>query len=81
MASFNRRLKRRQMVTARKEFMKHFKKTMKQFKKQVVCSVCSRAPREMENIDNWHIDKNSENINLICVECHSERQSEAIDDV
>ena len=69
MASFTRKLKRRQQVTARKQFMKHFKKAMKNFKKQVKCSVCDRPPNPGENIDDWHIDQESENINLICTDC------------
>ena len=76
MASFARRLKRKHLVSARKEFMKHFKKTMKQFKNQVVCSSCGRPPLPGENIDKWHIDQESNNIDLICTECFSPPNSE-----
>ena len=71
MASFARKLKRKQFVQARKQFMKHFKSSMKQFKKQVVCSKCGRAPEQGENIDNWRIDKYSDNIDLICTNCYT----------
>ena len=71
MASFARKLKRKQFVQARKQFMKHFKSSMKQFKKQVVCSKCTRAPEQGENIDDWHIDKYSDSIDLICTGCYN----------
>jgi RNase P subunit RPR2 len=70
MASFAKKVKRRQMVRARKQFMKDFKRSMKKFKKQVVCSSCGRPPYEGENIDNWHINKSSEKIDLICTDCY-----------
>ena len=70
MGSFARKVKRKQFVTARKTFMKHFKKTMKTFKKQVKCSVCGRHPERGENIDDWHIDQESNNIDLICTSCY-----------
>ena len=71
MASFARKLKRKQFVQARKQFMKHFKSSMRQFKKQVVCSKCDRAPEQGENIDDWHIDKYSDSIDLICTGCYN----------
>ena len=74
MASFSRKLKRKQFVTARKQFMKDFKKSMKHFKSQVICSSCGRPPNPGENIDNWHIDKNSSNIDLVCTDCVLLRQ-------
>jgi hypothetical protein len=72
MASFERRLKRRQLVDARKKFMKDFKRSMSKFKKQVKCTACERQPAKGENIDNWHINKSSENIDLICTNCYAE---------
>ena len=69
MASFARKIKRKRFVADRKQFMKHFKKSMKKFKTQVKCSSCDRAPNQGENIDEWHIDQESENINLVCPEC------------
>ena len=71
MASFSRKLKRKQFVTARKQFMKDFKQSMSQFKKLVKCAVCDRDPRPGENIDNWHINQESNDIDLICVECYT----------
>ena len=70
MGSFARKVKRKNFITARKQFMKDFKKSMKHFKRQVKCSSCGRPPRSGENIDNWHIDQASENINLICTDCY-----------
>ncbi len=73
---FARKLRRKQMNVARKRFMKDFKRAMTKFKKQVVCSACSREPLEGENIDDWRINKNSENIDLICTDCYTETESE-----
>ena len=50
--------------------MKHFKKSMKNFKKQVKCSVCDRYPEQGENIDNWRINQESNNIDLVCTRCY-----------
>ena len=74
MASFARKLKRKNFVSARKKFMKDFKNSMRHFKKQVKCSACDREPRQGENIDNWHLNKESENIDLICTECYNPEQ-------
>ena len=71
MASFTRKIKRKQFVAARKRFMKDFKSSMRNFKKQVVCSKCGRGPRDGEKIDDWHIDKYSDNIDLICTGCYA----------
>lgn len=79
MASFARKLKRKQFVQARKQFMKDFKTSMRQFKSQVVCSKCHRAPAQGENIDDWHIDKYSDNIDLICTNCYTpEEETESV---
>lgn len=79
MTSFARKIKRKQLAVAKKKFMKDFKNAMKNFKKQVKCSVCDRAPRPGENIDNWHIDQESNNIDLICTECHAQSQEQQND--
>lgn len=76
MGSFARKIKRKQFVAARKQFMKDFKRQMANFKKQVKCSECDRQPEKGENIDNWHINKESENIDLICTTCYNEEESE-----
>ncbi len=76
MGSFTRKIKRKQFVAARKKFMKDFKSSMRNFKKQVVCSKCARPPREGEKIDDWHIDKYSDNIDLICTDCYTVEESE-----
>ena len=73
---FARKLKRKTMVVQRKQFMKDFKSSMRNFKKQVVCSKCGRGPREGEKIDDWHIDKYSDNIDLICTDCYTVEESE-----
>ena len=76
MGSFTRKVKRKQFVAARKKFMKDFKSSMSNFKKQVVCSKCGRGPRDGEKIDDWHIDKYSEKIDLICTDCYTKEESE-----
>lgn len=76
MASFARKLKRKQFVTARKQFMKHFKKSMLNFKKQVKCSRCDYHPEQGENIDDWHIDKYSNSIDLVCTNCYTPEEEE-----
>jgi len=60
--------------------MKHFKKSMKNFKKAVKCSKCDHAPQQGENIDNWHIKKDSKNIDLVCEQCHSAEEGEDSDE-
>lgn len=72
MGSFTRKVKRRQMLTARKQFMKDFKRSMKKFRKQVACASCNRTPDNGEDIDNWRIEKHSEKIDLICPQCYGE---------
>jgi len=61
-----RKLERKQMTS----FFKQFKKRMKQFKSMVRCTVCERPPAPGENIDSWRIKQQSENIDLVCVDCH-----------
>ena len=80
MGSFTRKIKRKQFVAARKKFMKDFKSSMRNFKKQVVCSKCGRGPREGEKIDDWHIDKYSDNIDLICTDCYTVEESQGDED-
>jgi len=67
MTSFGRKVRRKQ----NKYFMKEFKKSMKKFKEMVKCSSCGKEPKPGENIDDWHINKNSEKIDLMCVECNT----------
>ena len=76
MASFSRKLKRKNLVLQRKTFMKDFKRSMANFKKQVKCSRCGRPPNQGENIDEWRINKSSENIDLSCIDCYNESESE-----
>ena len=76
MGSFARKIKRKQFVQARKQFMKDFKTQMATFKKQVKCSTCDRPPTEGENIDDWHVNKYSENIDLVCTSCYTKEESE-----
>mgnify|MGYP005698245895 FL=1 len=75
-----RKLKRKSMVVGRKQFMKDFKKAMANFKLQVKCSECGRYPREGESIDEWQINKNSENIDLICTDCYTVEESQGDED-
>ena len=54
--------------------MKTFKKSMKDFKLQIKCSVCGIRPEEGQKIDDWHIDKDSNGIDLICTDCYTEEE-------
>ncbi len=78
--SFARKMKRKNMVLYRKKFMRDFKSAMSKFKLQVKCSACGRPPHEGENIDDWHIDKNSENIDLVCTDCYTVEETQGEDD-
>lgn len=71
MSSLLKKIKRKGELRFRKEF----KKSMKKFKKMVACTSCGRPPRQGEKIDNWHIDKYSERIDLICPECYKETEN------
>ena len=73
---FARKVKRKAFVGARKQFMKDFKSSMAKFKKQVKCAECNRQPAEGENIDDWHVNKHSENIDLVCTSCYTKEESE-----
>ena len=55
--------------------MKTFKKSMKNFKLQVKCSVCGVRPEKDQKIDDWHIDKDSSGIDLICTNCYTEDEA------
>lgn len=66
-----RKIKRKRMLQSRKIFMKEFKKKMRHFKKQVKCSMCGSPPRPGEDIDQWRIEQESNNIDLICTECYT----------
>ena len=77
---FARKLKRKNMVVHRKQFMKDFKKAMANFKLQVKCSECDRYPAQGENIDDWKINKNSENIDLVCTDCYTVEESQGDED-
>jgi hypothetical protein len=77
---FARKLKRKTMVVQRKQFMRDFKKAMANFKLQVKCSQCGRYPREGENIDDWQINKMSENIDLVCTDCYTVEESQGDED-
>jgi len=78
--SFARKLKRKNMVVHRKQFMKDFKKAMTNFKLQVKCSECDRYPAQGENIDDWKINKMSENIDLVCTDCYTVEESQGDED-
>ena len=53
---------------------------MASFKKQVKCVECDRQPAEGENIDDWHVNKYSENIDLVCTSCYDKEESEELDE-
>tara|TARA_R110001599_G_scaffold265949_1_gene466645 strand:+ start:359 stop:688 length:330 start_codon:yes stop_codon:yes gene_type:complete len=75
-----RKVKRKAFAGARKQFMKDFKSKMASFKKQVKCVECDRQPAEGENIDDWHVNKYSENIDLVCTSCYDKEESEELDE-
>ena len=77
---FARKLKRKNMVVHRKQFMKDFKKAMANFKLQVKCSECDRYPAQEENIDDWKINKYSESIDLVCTDCYTVEESQGDED-
>ena len=70
----SRKLKRKQQGI----FMKEFKKKMKEFKKIVKCSNCGKAPTENENIDDWKINKSSEDLDLLCLDCFRPADEEIV---
>ena len=66
---FARKIRRKQLNAARKRFFKDFKRKMNEFKLMVACNACGRRPEQGENIDDWKINKESENIDLLCTDC------------
>ena len=52
---FARKIRRKQMNAAKKQFFKDFKRKMNEFKLMVACNACGRRPEEGENIDSWMI--------------------------
>jgi|TARA_Y100000289_G_scaffold65998_1_gene81006 hypothetical protein len=67
---FSRKFKRKKLLSHKKIFMKEFRRSMKEFKAKVVCSQCGRPPHEGEKIDNWGIKQESENLDLLCLDCY-----------
>ena len=67
MSSLKRKIKRKKT----KEFVKSFRKTLKNFESVVRCIGCSRVPNAVmgEKIDNWHISKEGDKIELTCPSC------------
>ena len=65
MASYLKKIKRKKKV----DFMKKMKKTMKQFRKMVMCSVCGKMPSEGQKIDDWTLERRNDQITLTCTEC------------
>lgn len=65
--SINRKFAR----TKRKRFLKQFKKSMKNFEEIIRCVSCERVPDAIggEKIDNWHIAKSEDSIQLTCPSC------------
>jgi len=75
-----RKIKRKQFLQARKKFMKDFKSSMLNFRKQVKCSKCDYRPQEGEKIDDWHVDKSSESIDLVCTSCYDSEVDQGVED-
>ena len=67
MASFSRKIKRKNQNT----FKKSVKKTAKSIEKMVRCVDCGRVPDVIhgEKIDDWHIDASKAGIKLTCPQC------------
>ena len=72
MTSFKRKVLRK----SKNKFMKKMKSTMKSILNSVHCSVCERAPRKEEKIDNWRLIRTDNSMILTCVECHQKEQEE-----
>ena len=71
---FARKIRRKQLNAARKQFFKDFKRKMNEFKLMVACNACGRRPEQGENIDDWKINKESENIDLLCTDCFEKEE-------
>ena len=60
----------RKMMRKRKlKFMKDYRKSMKNFRKNVKCSECGAGPPPGGKIDQWTLTKKEEEISLICTDC------------
>ena len=67
----------RKMMRKRKlKFMKDYRKSMKNFRKNVKCSECGTTPPPGEKIDQWTLTKNEEEINLICTDCKPQEEDD-----
>ena len=64
-----RKIKRKQLLFAKKAFMKEFKKRMREYKDKVQCAYCGYRPLPEENIDEWHMTKKDNSILLKCLNC------------
>tara|TARA_Y100000114_G_scaffold156240_1_gene182792 strand:- start:2106 stop:2351 length:246 start_codon:yes stop_codon:yes gene_type:complete len=64
-----RKLKRKKVLSSKKDFVKKFKKTMEEFKNNVKCSVCGKRPEEGKTIDNWMLKRYNTGIKLACESC------------
>ena len=49
---------------------------MKKFKEMVKCVRCNRRPHSGENIDDWLVDQETKNIDLVCTECMYQEMGE-----
>ena len=65
MASYLKKIKRKKKV----DFMKKMKKTMKQFRKMVMCSACGKTPEQGQKIDDWTLERTNDQITLTCTDC------------
>jgi transcription elongation factor Elf1 len=65
MTSYLKKIKRKKKV----DFMKKMKKTMKQFRKMVMCSACGKTPLPGQKIDDWTLERKNDQITLTCTDC------------
>jgi transcription elongation factor Elf1 len=70
--SLTRRIKRKRKL----KFMKNYRRSMKNFRKNVKCSECGVNPPPGEKIDQWTLVKKEEEISLVCVDCKPQEEEE-----
>jgi transcription elongation factor Elf1 len=65
----------RKIMRKRKlKLMKDYRKSMKNFRKNVKCSECGVGPPPGGKIDQWTLAKRDEAINLICTDCKPQEE-------
>ena len=70
--SFARRITRKRKL----KLMKDYRKSMKNFRKNVKCSECGVRPPPGGKIDQWTLTKREEEIRLVCTDCKPQEEEE-----